>query len=75
MRSPGTPEASALYHRAAPLAKQVRAYMLAMENAPVLKASELHGKYRLLADFGGVVLAGRVLEKGCGTQFATWLWD
>lgn len=33
-------------------------YMGVMESAPELKASELGGDYRVLAEFNGVVLSG-----------------
>ena len=31
--------------------------------------------FRLLADFGCAVLAGRERENGRGYQFVTWVWD
>ena len=47
--------------------------MAILETAPLLKASELHGDYRILADFGSAVLAGHPTERG--VQFVTWEWD
>jgi len=47
--------------------------MIAMEAAPQLKASGLDGDYRILADFGGTVLAGAPSKYG--VQFVTWDWD
>ena len=47
-------------------------YMAILEYAPQLKASGLVGDYRVLADFGDAVLAGRPAE--CGVQFVTWEW-
>ena len=47
--------------------------MTAMEAAPQLKASGLDGDYRILADFGGTVLAGTPSKYG--VQFVTWDWD
>ena len=44
-----------------------------MEAAPQLKASGLDGDYRILADFGGTVLAGSPSKYG--VQFVTWDWD
>ena len=44
-----------------------------MEAAPQLKASGLDGDYRILADFGGTVLAG--IPSKYGVQFVTWGWD
>ena len=38
-----------------------------------LKASGLDGDYRILADFGGTVLAGAPSKYG--VQFVTWDWD
>ena len=37
-------------------AKMTSEYMAILETAPRLKASGLHGDYRVLADFGGAVL-------------------
>ena len=34
-----------------------------------------HEDFRLLADFGGAVLAGQERENGQGYQFVTWIWD
>ena len=48
-------------------------YMTAMERAPKLQATGLEGDYRVLADFGGAVLAGHPTERGA--QFVTWEWD
>ena len=54
-------------------AKMTSEYMAILENAPRLKASGLHGDYRILADFGDAVLAGHPTERG--VQFVTWEWD
>lgn len=40
--------------------------------APRLKASGLHEDFRLLAEYNGIVLAGRKLDWGQGYQFVTW---
>ena len=48
-------------------------YMTAMERAPKLQATGLEGDYRILADFGGTVLAGTPSKHG--VQFVTWDWD
>ena len=53
-------------------AKMTSEYMAILEYAPQLKASGLVGSYRVLADFGDAVLAGRPTE--CGVQFVTWEW-
>ena len=44
-----------------------------MERAPKLQATGLEGDYRILADFGGTVLAGAPSKYG--VQFVTWDWD
>ena len=54
-------------------AKMTSEYMAILETAPLLKASGLTGDYRVLADFGGAVLAGHPTERG--VQFVTWEWD
>ena len=53
--------------------KTTSEYMAILEIAPQLKASGLHGDYRVLADFGSAVLAGHPTERG--VQFVTWEWD
>ena len=68
-------EASELYHQVAMAADEVYGYVEAMQNAPLLYASGLHEDFRLLADFGGAVLAGQERENGQGYQFVTWIWD
>ena len=47
--------------------------MAILEYAPQLKATDLTGDYRILADFGDAVLAGHPTERG--VQFVTWEWD
>ena len=54
-------------------AKMTSEYMAILETAPLLKASGLTGAYRILADFGGTVLAGSPSKYG--VQFVTWDWD
>ena len=54
-------------------AKMTSEYMAILETAPLLKASGLDGDYRILADFGGTVLAGTPGKYG--VQFVTWDWD
>lgn len=65
--------ASDAFHRAAEIAHTTAEYMLLMEIAPSLTATWLGGDYRLLADFGGVVLAGHPTNHG--VEFVTWEWD
>ena len=54
-------------------AKMTSEYMAILEYAPQLKATDLTGDYRILADFGDAVLAGHPTERG--VQFVTWEWD
>ena len=54
-------------------AKMTSEYMANLEYAPRLKATDLTGDYRILADFGDAVLAGHPTERG--VQFVTWEWD
>ena len=55
------------------IAKMTSEYMAILEYAPRLKATDLTGDYRILADFGDAVLAGHPTERG--VQFVTWEWD
>ena len=55
------------------IAAMTAEYMTAMERAPKLQATGLEGDYRILADFGGTVLAGTPSKHG--VQFVTWDWD
>ena len=54
-------------------AVQVKEYMRIFERAPALKVAGLDEDYKVLADFGDAVLAGRSSETGA--KFVTWLWD
>ena len=54
-------------------AKMTSEYMAILETAPRLKATDLTGDYRILADFGDTVLAGTPSKYG--VQFVTWDWD
>ena len=55
------------------IAAMTAEYMTAMGRAPKLQAPGLEGDYRILADFGGTVLAGTPSKHG--VQFVTWDWD
>ena len=55
------------------IAAMTAEYMTAMGRAPKLQATGLEGDYRILADFGGTVLAGSPSKYG--VQFVTWDWD
>ena len=68
-----TPQAEDALFRVEDIAAKALEYMTAMESAPQLKASGLDGDYRILAGFGGTVLAGAPSKYG--VQFVTWDWD
>lgn len=68
-------EAADLYHEVAQISDKVFSYVEAVQSAAHLKANGLSEDFRLLADFGGAVLAGRARESGLGYQFVTWIWD
>ena len=68
-----TPLAEDALLRVEDIAARTMEYMTAMENALQLEASGLEGDYRILADFGGTVLAGSPSKYG--VQFVTWDWD
>ena len=54
-------------------AGQVKEYMSVFERAPALKAIGLEDTYKVLADFGDAVLAGRSCKTDA--KFVTWEWD
>ena len=54
-------------------AGQVKEYMRVFERAPALKAIGLEDSYKVLADFGDAVLAGRSCKTGA--KFVTCEWD
>ena len=68
-----TPQTEDALYRVEDIAAKTLEYMIAMEAAPQLKASGLDEDYRILADFGGTVLAGAPSKYG--VQFVTWDWD
>ena len=55
------------------VAAQVKEYMQILDRAPALKAVGLDDTYKVLADFGDAVLAGRSCKTGA--KFVTWEWD
>ena len=55
------------------VAAQVKEYMQIFDRAPALKAVGLEDTYKVLADFGDAVLAGRSCKTGA--KFVTWEWD
>ena len=54
-------------------AGHVKEYMRIFERAPALKAIGLEDTFKVLADFGDAVLAGRSCKTGA--KFVTWEWD
>lgn len=64
-----------VYETAARTSVLVYEYTEAMASAPQLTADGLHGDFRLLAEFNGVVLAGQELERNWGYKFVTWRRD
>ena len=54
-------------------AAQVKEYIRIFERAPALKVAGLEDTYKVLVDFGDVVLAGRLCKTGA--KFVTWSWD
>ena len=68
-----TPEREVAKDRTYKVVSTVAQYMAQMESAPFLNAVGLEDKYKVLADFNGVVLAGCQTEHG--VQFVTWDWS
>lgn len=68
-----TPEREVAKDRTYKVVSSVAQYMAQMELAPFLNAVGLEDKYKVLADFNGVVLAGCQTEHG--VQFVTWDWS
>ena len=54
-------------------AGHVKEYIRIFERAPALKAIGLEDSYKVLADFGDAVLAGRSCKTGA--KFVTWEWE
>ena len=54
------------------IADETLTYTKQMASAPPLVADGLTGNYRLLAEFGDVVLAGHERTGGHGVEFVTW---
>ena len=63
----------AAFDRAVDIAREAKQYMELMDAAPILKADGLDETYKLLADFGGAVLAGHPTSRG--VKFVTWEWN
>ena len=54
------------------IAVETLTYMRQMASAPLLTVDGLSGDYRVLAEFGNVVLAGHERKGGYGVEFVTW---
>ena len=63
-------EVNDLYHRVGATADEVYEYVEAVQSSPLLRASDLKEEFRLLADFGCAVLAGRECENDRGYTHA-----
>ena len=68
-----TPEYVSAKDKAYRIVCNTAEYMKQMEQAPPLKVSDLPDRYKVLADFNGVVLAGA--HSKYGMEFVTWDWD
>ena len=68
-----TPEYVAAKDKAYRIVCNTAEYMKQMEQTPPLKVSDLPDRYKVLADFNGVVLAGA--HSKYGVEFVTWDWD
>ena len=68
-----TPEYVAAKDKAYRIVCNTAEYMKQMEQAPPLKVSDLPDRFKVLADFNDVVLAGA--HGKYGMEFVTWDWD
>ena len=66
------PRAGRIYETVKHFCSPVYEFTEAMAAAPMLEAKGLHEEFRLLAEYNGVVLAGRKLEESWGYRFVTW---
>lgn len=64
-------KANKLFEKVAPIADSVYEYVSLMKRAPLLQSDSGNDDYSLLADFNGVILAGKDLGES-GYKFATW---
>ena len=69
-----TQEANDLYQKVALFSEMVHEYITLMERAPLVRSDTGNGDYCLLADFDGIILAGKEIGR-YGYQFATWRHD
>jgi len=67
-----TEEANEVFHAVATVNDEVMEYMQALEAMPFFRTDGLDEKYKLLAEFGDCVLAGRQMEKDYGMEFVCW---
>ena len=66
-------DAAEAFCRVTEIAHTTAEYMRLMESSPPLRAKDLDGDYRVLADFNDTVLAGHPTSRG--VEFVTWEWD
>lgn len=66
-----TEEKKALCSLVSEISEDTKAYVQAVENAPPLQAADLRDGYKLLGEYGNVVLAGKDLGE-YGFEFVTW---
>ena len=67
-------KANRLFAKVAPISEAVCEYVSLMKRAPLLQSDSGNQDYSLLADFNGVILAGKELGES-GYKFATWYRD
>lgn len=65
-----TNETASIKEKLHPICYEVCEYTSLMKTASLVKSDSGNADFRLLADFGGAILAGKELENGY--QFATW---
>ena len=67
-------KANKLFEKVTPISETVYEYVSLMKRAPLLQSDSGNQDYSLLADFNGVILAGKELGES-GYKFATWYRD
>lgn len=71
----GKSGAEELYHQVEPIATEVHEYLTVMDNASRLFADLPDDGFKLLANFNGIILAGRQMEQDKSYKFVTWQWN
>lgn len=69
-----TAEARDLYHKVAPFSEMVYEYTSLLKRAPLVQSDSGNHSYHLLAEYNGVILAGKEQED-YGCRFITWRRD